>query len=291
MSYNAYYGGGAPMMPYGNNYGYSVQAPTENIIMNQTLTKEEVSKLRNGNKGFRLSVTEDDCLREMCSHKDPETHNVTLVDNGDNTVTCNICGSRFSLVDDLTDDQVQDATDDIYDIIQTAKTNFGPVPIEAGRALYRSFAFIKKIPEFYQVARNYRNKWSRAGYNLDQNRGVGAWANANMLMNPMVSMMPQGMMGMPMGTPMGGYAQQPPMAAQMNQMSGAPVMGQTVMGQTAPMMHGQPMPMGGYNPMMSGQPQNIDRPVGIVEPTPQTGPSPMAQPAATTADISKSFKG
>lgn len=258
MSYaNAYYGGNQMGVPYNNGYGYSLHPQQENIIMNQTLTKEEVSKLRNGNKGFRLSVTEDDCLREMCSHKDPETHNMTLVNNNDGTVTCNICGSRFSLVDDLSDEQVQDATDDIYDIIQTAKTNFGPVPIEAGRALYRSFAFIKKIPEFYSVARSYRNKWANAGYNLEQNNGGGAWANANMLLNPMYSMMP-GQMGV----------------------YGAP-----------PMNMGQPM--GGYNPMMGGQAQNVDQPVGIVEPAPQAGPSPMAAPstAATTADVSKSFKG
>lgn len=290
MSYaNAYYGGNQMGVPYNNGYGYSLHPQQENIIMNQTLTKEEVSKLRNGNKGFRLSVTEDDCLREMCSHKDPETHNMTLVDNHDGTVTCNICGSRFSLVDDLSDEQVQDATDEIYDIIQTAKTNFGPVPIEAGRALYRSFAFIKKIPEFYSVARNYRNKWANAGYNLEQNNGGGAWANANMLMNPMYSMMPGQMGGygappMNMGQPMGGYAQ-PQMTPQPNVMPGAPVMqpGQTVQGSM----------MGGYNPMMGGQAQNVDRPVGIVEPAPQAGPSPMAAPstAATTADVSKSFKG
>ena len=279
MSYNAYNGGNVMGMPYGNNYGgYSLQPQQENIIMNQTLTKEEVNKLRSGNKGFRLSVTEDDCLREMCSHKDPDTHNVTLVDNGDDTVTCSICGCHFSLVDGLSDEEVQDRTDDFYDIVQTAKTNFGPVPIEAGRALYRSFAFIKKVPEFYQVARNYRNKWAHSGYSLEQSRGAGAWANANMLMNPMFgASMSMGYQA-PMGQPMGAYAQAP-----MGQMPGAPVM------QPSAMMQGQPI--GGYNPMVGPQ-GGVDRPVGIVEPAPQAGPSPMAQPAAaTTADVAKSFKG
>lgn len=268
-----YYGNN---MAGGNNYGFNnngVQTrPMENIILNQPLTKEEVNKLRAGGKTSTFDITEDECLVQMCSHKDPESGSITLVDNGNNTCTCSICGETFSPVTDLSDEEVENICADFNDVLQTSKLG-SSVPNQVGRSLFRTFAFIKHVPNFYRISMNYFKKWESMGNRMtEQNRSVGAFQNLMMITNPVGMGMggygnPMMQQQMPMGTPMG---------------YGAP--------QAAPQqMGGYGMPNQGYGMAMNTPNPGVDsgRPIGVVEPQAQpAGPAPMAG----TADVNKPFK-
>ena len=278
---------------YGNN-GYTTAAPKK-VVMNQMLSKEEIAKLKSQNKSWSLQLTEEEVLSEMCTHKDPDTGDFTLIDNGNGTVTCTICGETFSLVNDLSEDKVQDICDDFNDVWQTSKTNYGPMPIQAGRAFYKMGALAKKVPQFYKMGQEFRKQWSHNNM-VDGNRGANAFAQLSMLMNPMAggygygapmmtggygAPMMTGGYGAPMGAPMaGGYA---PGAVGGY---GAPMTG----GYGAPMAGGAPAPAAGgavsgpapqsFNPVgapAAGVPAT-DRPIGVVE------------PPAATGDVAKGFK-
>ena len=279
MTNNNYY--------YGN--GFSTATP-QKVVMNQMLSKEEIAKLKAKNKSWSLQWTEDEVLTEMCSHKDPDTGNICLVDNHDGTVTCSICGETFSLVNDLTDEEVQNICDDFNDVWQTSKTNYGSMPIQAGRAFYKMGALAKKVPQFYKLGQESRKQWNHSSM-VEANRGANAFAQLSMLMNPMASGYTQ--MGYPGMAPQGGY---PGMAPGMAPQGGYPSMAPQGAVPTAPGMAPQgatPMAPQGYagGPVAGPAPQSFnptgapaapaagnDRPVGIVE------------PAATTGDVAKSFK-
>ena len=241
-------------------YGYTSAAPHK-VVMNQMLSKEEIAKLKSKNKSWSLQLTEDEVLTEMCSHKDPDTGNISIVDNHDGTVTCSICGETFSLVNDLTDEEVQNICDDFNDVWQTSKTNYGSMPIQAGRAFYKMGALAKKVPKFYKLGQESRKQWNHSSM-VEANRGANAFAQLSMLLNPMAS-----------GYAPMGYAPVPgatPVAPGMVPGAAAPA-ATTVAG---------PAPQS-FNP--TGAPvapaaTGVDRPVGIVE------------PAATTGDVAKSFK-
>ena len=279
MANNNYY--------YGN--GFTSAAP-QKVVMNQMLSKEEIAKLKAKNKSWSLQLTEDEVLTEMCSHKDPDTGNICLVDNHDGTVTCSICGETFSLVNDLTDEEVQNICDDFNDVWQTSKTNYGSMPIQAGRAFDKMGALAKKVPQFYKLGQESRKQWNHSSM-VEANRGANAFAQLSMLLNPMAG--GYGQMGYPGMAPQGGY---PGMAPGMVPQGGYPGMTPQGAVPTAPGMAPQgatPMAPQGYagGPVAGPAPQSFnptgapaapaagnDRPVGIVE------------PAATTGDVAKSFK-
>lgn len=310
---------------YGNNfggyYGYA-QQPQQKRTLHQTLSKEEVNHLRaKGDKQFNLMVTDDDRLRSICNHKDPDTNNIALVRNNDGTYTCSICGERFSVLTDIDMQQAEDIALNYNDLVQTAKTFYDGIPTDVGRELYQTFAFIKKMPQFWEVSMDYADKLNGGQNLLDRNGAGNAFASLSMLTNPGYQpMMPQAM---------GGYYQQPmqnqPMGYQpmpQQQMTPQqPQMMQAGMYQPQPQMmapQGQQIPMqqatNYYQPQGSyydaGMPNpGVDRPIGVVDPTtaaqqPQqnqvvqqtlsAGPSPMAQPQKSqvpnTGDVKKTFK-
>lgn len=276
---------------YGN--GFTSAAP-QKVVMNQMLSKEEIAKLKSKNKSWSLQLTEDEVLTEMCSHKDPDTGDISIVDNHDGTVTCSICGETFSLVNDLTEEEVQNICDDFNDVWQTSKTNYGSMPIQAGRAFYKMGALAKKVPQFYKLGQESRKQWNHNTM-VEANRGANAFAQLSMLLNPMAGGYgaPMGYPGMapgmaPQAAPMG-YPAAPGMAPQAPMgYPAAPGMTPVAPGAAAPAAAPQgyagapvagPAPQS-FNP--TGAPvapaAGTDRPVGIVE------------PAATTADVAKGFK-
>lgn len=276
-----------------NNYfgqGFSTMGMTERPVMNQTLTKEEIQKLRSDNKGWNLSISEEDCLRQMCTHKDPNTGGFSLIDNEDGTCTCTICGERFSMVT-LTDEEVQECFADANDIFQTAKTNYGAIPPKVGRGFYRLGAFMKKMPEFYRMAQEYRKKWAGAD-DIQRNNAMSDWQKFGMLTNPFATGFGQPQMGgfgqMPQAPMAGNYGMMAAQAQTPMQMPQAPMgYGQAAQAPMqmpqAPVMDVPAAAQNGFNtampnPAMGPAPQ-ADRPVGVVEPA-----------APATGDVKKAFK-
>lgn len=323
--YNNYYGNnnfnGGGYYSYGNP-----QQQKQQHVLKQTLSKEEVNHLRaKGDKEFNLMVTDDERLRQICNHKDPDTNNIALVRNNDGTFTCSICGERFSVLSDITKEQAEEICMDYNDLVQTAKTFYEGIPTDVGRELYQTFSFIKKMPQFWEVAMDYADKLN-GNQMLDRNGNANAFASLNMLTNPAYQpMMPMqgGYYQQPMQSQQGGYYQPQP-----QQMPQQPMMQAGMYQQPQPQMMApqQQMPMqqgtnyyqqpatnnGGYYD--AGMPNpGVDRPIGVVDPTAQqqpqaqqpvgnqivqqtlsAGPSPMAQPQKSqvpnTGDVKKNFK-
>ena len=263
---------------YGN--GFTSAAP-QKVVMNQMLSKEEIAKLKAKNKSWSLQLTEDEVLTEMCSHKDPDTGNISIVDNHDGTVTCSICGETFSLVNDLTDEEVQNICDDFNDVWQTSKTNYGSMPIQAGRAFYKMGALAKKVPQFYKLGQESRKQWNHSSM-VEANRGANAFAQLSMLLNPMAGAYGQmGYAGMapamtPVGYPAPGVAA--PVAGMAYTAPAAPAAAATQGFAGAPVAGPAPQSFNPTGAPVAPATAGVDRPVGIVE------------PAATTGDVGKTFK-
>ena len=275
-------------------YGYN-PAPVQKVNLTQTLSKDETTMLRaRGQKSFNVMVTDEERIRAICNHKDPDSNNIALAQNADGTFTCTVCGERFSLLSNITRDEANCIADDYNDLVQTAKTFYPNLPNDAARSLYQTFAFIKKVPEFWEIAQEYAGKLNQNQNIVDPNHGrTGGFSMYHMLMNPSVGM----------GGQMPPVAQQPTYEAVPNPAMGgmggyygqAPVAPAPVMG--AGMYGGMQTGTGTYDP---GVMNPNDRPVGVVDPATNmtvsqhlsAGPSPMAaqSPTAATEDVKKVFR-
>lgn len=213
--------------------GYGFQQQPAGVMFQQQvkqpkytnpLTPEQIAKLRNNGGGFSLKVDQIDLDRAICTHRDPQTHQHTLVQNNDGTVTCTICGSTFTPCDNSTKEDVEKATNLLVDILQTAKMLYLDMPDAVCADFFQMIPFIKKTPQLYQIAvdnmRQYDTPAMQNGY------GSNAFGMLGMITNPMqgmgIGMQPQ--MQMPMGgmPMMGGVPQTPFMQQQMAMTAGNP---------------------------------------------------------------------
>lgn len=224
---------------YMNGYGYPQPgmqyAQRPQAKMTQTLTPEQIKQLKNNGGTFNLHISQTDMWRAICTHK--ENGNIVLVENGDGTVTCPICGATFSIVS--SDQQtVQDAAKIVSDVLQTIKTMYLDIPEEMATQYFQILPLLEKMPQLYNIAMSNFNKYDNPNQMQAGNSMYGFNA-LNAITNPAFGM------GMPMYQPQPGYQQQP-------------------MGY-APMMMPQQNPFGAY-PQMPGM-------MPTVEQAPQTQPA------------------
>lgn len=291
-----------------NNYygmGYNPQ-PQQPLVMNQLLNQNEIENLkRQGAGGIDLSVSQIDLQRHMCCHR--EGDHFSIIENGDGTVTCTICGERFTPLDvtSITKEQVLDTVADIKDIFNSIKMFLGNMPKEPGRNFCSAFAVLEHIGNLWDLAMAYKNKIDQSYNGLVPNRNINSFNQLSALMNPMM-----------MGNMGGGYfqAQQPMMMQQQQPMMGMPQqqMQQPMMMPQQPMMDmqmpqqqmQQPMMMP-QQPMMGGMPQqpmmqmpqmqfasNMPQqgaPIGVVETEVAAGPAPQTKAGKVPA-TKKAFK-
>ena len=240
----------------------------------QTLTEEEMNSLKQAQEEFTLGITKEDQLRAICMHRDINGHSMLEpFDNGlSNMAKCKICGESFRIVDSCSDEDIKDAVDNLVDILQTTKTLYVDMPIEAAKKFYTILALLKKVPGLYKVSVENFAKHENAMANWSYNRGSVA-NEYNMLYAGFQPGMQQNY-GMP--AYMGAYMGQPQ----------APVMGQPIpaANQGNPFgINGQPV--AGYQPMMQGYAYAPQAPVA---PQPQAPVAPA--PAAPAADASAEVK-
>jgi hypothetical protein len=105
----------------------------------------------------KVAPTEKEINIALCNHKDEKTKNIDLHVNCDETYTCNICKSTFTLIDPakISESEIKEICTNFTNLIQSIKTL-----IDAGQAipsteyneLYKLLIYIPKIPELFETA-------------------------------------------------------------------------------------------------------------------------------------------
>ena len=230
---------------FNQNFGFYPQAGMQynqmpTAKMTQVLTPEQIKQLRTTSSQFSLQVDPIEITRSLCTHKD--NGKIAVLDNGDGTVTCSVCGARFKLVDWETT-QVQEATNMFLDILQSIKTYYLDIPESYVTEYFKMIPLLEKVPKFFELALHNFRKYEQ-GNPYQQGRNMYGFNMLNAITGPS--------MGMGMGV--------------------NPTMMNTGMGMGAPMY--QPQPAGfGVNPFVSG---------GYTPVTPVQQPAQPAQPAQST---------
>ena len=191
---------------YGNNMGgFAPTGYTQQPVAPQktknVLTPEEIKALRKTVDSFSLGLTQDETLRGICFHKD-ENGQETLMDNGDGTVTCTVCGYTFDPQQNCSEEMLQGYVNDIVDVLQTIKLLYIDMPTEAAREYFQIIPLINKIPKLFKIASDNFNR--HENYNNFRYNGAPNTINLyNMLnsgaLNPGFAQ--QSPYGVPMGQP------------------------------------------------------------------------------------------
>ena len=170
-------GGGSPS---GTGYQYH-GAPLQKH--GNTLGNDEIQKLVKKENVFSLQITETEKLRAICNHRAADGMSDTLVEGPDGLCTCQICGYRFLPLDASMSslDQVEEATDNLLDILQTIKLIYIDMPELAAREYFQIIALIDKIPKLYELAIKDYAQHERVDPYAYNNRGMGALNLFNML--------------------------------------------------------------------------------------------------------------
>lgn len=138
-----YYGN----MPY--NQGAIYNGQPQQMRRTNPLSNEEIASMRNKTP-FSLAITQDELTRGICFHVD-ENGNPTTVTEPDGSTTCTLCGATWNS-NELTAEQVQEATNNILSVLQTIKLMYINFPDKAAREFYQIIPLIGKVPQLYKIA-------------------------------------------------------------------------------------------------------------------------------------------
>lgn len=252
----------APNGMYNNVFAQGV-IPNQAAAMPKTgnwLSADKIALLQKGISQFKLSVTDEELAKGQCNHYNPNGTTALIQDaDGSGGCTCTICNTHFTSRE-FTQEEVQIATQNILDILNTIKIMYLSIDPNAACEYFQIIPFIEKIPQLYQIAVSDFKKYEGVDnfINPQQQNPFGIFS---MMVNPGYA----GQMGQPM------YQQ--PMAP------GYGMPQQTPMGYAAP-MPGYGMPQG-YNPLYAGQPM-MPNP-GFVNPSMPMGNVPVAAPTTPAA--------
>ena len=166
-----------PQQPFYNGYAYGAR-PTPKCT--QPVTPELQKMLNQQSNELDIRISNTDKIKNWCTHKEPTTGRIALVDNQDGTVTCRVCGETFHLVDDMKEEEVKATCQKTKDILQTAKLMFLDAPDEFIRAYSQTLSMIDKLPELYKRAyNNFTMYEAYTGSIYQSNPNVNAFAAAN----------------------------------------------------------------------------------------------------------------
>lgn len=89
--------------PYGQYTGVGYGGrPTPKCT--QPVTQEMAKMLNQNADELSIQISNTEKVRNWCTHKEPSNGRIALVDNGDGSVTCRVCGSTFHIIEDLAKD-------------------------------------------------------------------------------------------------------------------------------------------------------------------------------------------
>lgn len=197
-----------------------------------------------------LDVTREEALRATCTHRDPATKTLTIVDTGTGSYRCTKCGAEFNVVDFQDEATVEQYTNGFVDILQTMKMMYVDLPPATVTAFFQMIPFIEKTPKMYTLS---QQTFKRANGNNGIQPG---YATSN----------PWDMLNHAVSSPMYPY-QQPGYGYQQ------PLMQQPAYGYQQPVNGGNPfMPTPGTAPMQQPMPG-----YGYQQPPMQQAPAQQPQ--------------
>ena len=245
---------------YGQSYVYG--APQPRPIMTDPLTDEERKLLANRDDLFDLKVTPQELAYAVCAHK--RNNAIDIIPDGQGNVTCGTCGATFR-PDEVDEQYVQDATDQMMNVLQTIKMLGVDLNSDVIRQYFSMIPYIKRVPKLFKAVNKSFTKYMEGSPVQPITGGQNVYNMFNSIMNPAMPIggyYPQYGYAQPQGVPYG-YPQQ-----------GAPMMGQPVTPFTA--QQGQ-MVNGAQSPFYAQPPQGV--PYGY----PQQGAPMMGQPTDPNA--------
>lgn len=265
MNQNSYYG-----TPYAQpmgypNYGVQQQAmpmyaqqPTKQPEYTNPLGAEKIKELmEKGNGGPKIALTEEDYYEAVCTHR----HNghLELVETADGKMRCKICGAEFIPTDNANLDDVKAATENLLNILHTAKVAWLDVPDKTAKEFFQAIAVIKKTPELFKIAMANFQQYN--GYSIQNtNTPVNGFGVINQIFGG--TPYPAQPYQQPYQQPVYQQAQYDPYGQPIQPMMGQPVYNQAAQAMQA----GAP----GYNPFGYANMQQ-----------PESQQAPVQQPQAT----------
>ena len=163
-------------MPYGTGAQYTSGNP---LVYKQWLSNDELqSMIQKGGDQLSLQITEDERRRAICNHRTVDGTNDVIVPVGDDgTCKCLFCGYTFRPVSEaITKEDVQDAVDQVVDILQTVKLFYINMPPEAAREYFQIIPLLEKLPKLMEYAiKDFANhaEYDPMHYN---NRGMNSFS-------------------------------------------------------------------------------------------------------------------
>ncbi len=223
------------------NQPYQAANPTHH--MTDPLTDEQRSILKSQYEdAFDLKVSQQEIAYAICAHKRDDKFDLVADDQGN--AICRTCGAKFR-PDEVTEEYVQNATEQILNVLQTIKMLGVDLNVDVFRQYFAMIPYIQRIPKLYKVVLGSFEKYNN-NFNPAQQYYAGPNVNTmfNYMMNP----------AMPMGGGYPPYPQQYPNYGQpatpfMNQQAQMVYPGQTP-------FYAQPNPQYGQQMPPQGAPMN-----------------------------------
>lgn len=129
-----------------------------NMPMNSSLSPERQAALtkEHGVNFFTPPKNSVEYDRYICNHHTHDGHSA-LKQNDDGTCTCNICGTSFHYIEPSSTnvDNIRTATEQLKDIWETIKVNWGPINPEIAQQLYSFGSVIDQIPNMWKQSSDY----------------------------------------------------------------------------------------------------------------------------------------
>lgn len=114
--------------------------------------------LKNGKGAPNLQITEEDYDKAICTHRDT-TGSSRVVQMGDGKVRCEICGAEFALTDSASIEDIKIATENMHNVMNTAKVMWLDVPDQVAVEMFQVLAVIDKVPQLYEIATSRLQKY------------------------------------------------------------------------------------------------------------------------------------
>ena len=140
---------GQPVNTQGNvGYRYN-PVPTSKVT--QPVDREKSKYLKQTEDQLDMRITKPESIRNSCTHKDPDTGAMALIDLGGNLVECRVCGERFHLIEpkDMTEEVIKAKVEEVIDILQSAKTMYLNAPEEFVVEFYQVISLLRKLPKIF----------------------------------------------------------------------------------------------------------------------------------------------
>ena len=134
------------------------------------LGEEKIKRLlANGNGLPKLTITEEDLDRAICTHR----HNgeSTLIQLPSGEVQCKICGARFNVIENASAEDIQQATQNLHDLLHTAKIMMVDAPESMIVENFQIISVVDKVPEIYAIAKSSYDKFVSTNPQLQQYGG------------------------------------------------------------------------------------------------------------------------